>query len=66
MADRLGDLICPRCGAADGSARFYGPCDGCRSELRAKFPGENGQVSAEREAYEPKANVTPNFVATKD
>jgi hypothetical protein len=61
-----GDLVCPRCGAGDGPARFYGPCEACRSELRAKFGGRAPAVAVEREAYEPKANVTPNFVATKE
>ena len=59
-------LSCPRCGAGDGEARFYGPCEACRGELRAKFAGQAPAAATEREAYEPKANVTPNFVATKD
>ena len=59
-------LACPRCGVGDGQARFYGPCEACRDELRAKFAGQAPSTAAEREAYEPKANVTPNFVATKD
>jgi hypothetical protein len=66
VADVVGDLVCPRCGAGDGAARFYGPCESCRTELRAKFPGDQARGSADREAYEPKPNVTPNFVATKD
>ncbi len=56
-------FTCPRCGAA-ASARFYGPCDRCRDELRAVFAGEARDV--EVAAYEPKMNVTPNAVATKD
>jgi len=59
-------LACPRCGAGDGIARFYGPCEACRSELRAKFAGAGAVPASTREAYEPKPNVTPNFVATKD
>jgi hypothetical protein len=57
-------LSCPRCGG-DGPSRFYGPCEACRGQLRAKFAGQAGGPAV-REAYEPKANVTPNFVATKD
>jgi hypothetical protein len=51
---------CPRCGTAT-DAELYGPCDRCRSELRATFAGQaRGDVVAE--AYEPKMNVTPNAV----
>ena len=45
-------------------ARFYGPCDGCRDALRATVGGEAQAVEAED--YEPKMNVTPNAVASKD
>jgi hypothetical protein len=68
----MGDLVCPRCGTGGGVARFYGPCEACRFELRAKFPGDAGDAggpraaASGREGYEPKPNVTPNFVATKD
>ncbi len=61
-----GELVCPRCGAADGAARFYGPCAACRGELRVMFAGQEPAGPADRNLYEPKANVTPNFVATKD
>lgn len=61
--DELLDVTCPRCGAAT-RARFYGPCDQCRGELRAALAGEARDV--EVAAYEPKMNVTPNQVATKD
>jgi hypothetical protein len=64
--DHLVDLLeitCPRCGNA-ASARFYGPCDECRRDLRAALGGEHREV--EVAAYEPKMNVTPNAVATKD
>ncbi|HEV7886771.1 MAG TPA: hypothetical protein VGO92_04375 [Acidimicrobiales bacterium] len=57
------DFACPRCGAA-ASLRVYGPCEGCRGELRASQVGAARVVEAE--AYEPKMNVTPNQVATKD
>jgi len=45
-------------------ARFYGPCDNCRAELRATQGVEARVVAAVD--YEPKMNVTPNAVATKD
>jgi hypothetical protein len=57
------DFACPRCGTAS-TARFYGPCDDCRAELRATQGGVAREVEAV--AYEPKMNVTPNQVATKD
>ena len=57
------EITCPRCGHA-ASARFYGPCDQCRTDLRAALGGEHREV--EVAAYEPKMNVTPNAVATKD
>ena len=57
------EITCPRCGNA-ASARFYGPCDECRRDLRAALGGEHRDV--EVAAYEPKMNVTPNAVATKD
>jgi hypothetical protein len=56
-------ITCPRCGAA-ATARFYGPCDGCRAALRAAHGGEARDV--EVAAYEPKMNVVPNQIATKD
>jgi hypothetical protein len=66
MTEAIGELVCPRCGSGDGTARFYGPCEACRDQLRLKFAGQEAHAPVEREAYEPKANVTPNFVATKD
>lgn len=56
-------MTCPRCGSGT-TGRFYGPCEACRDELRASLAGE--QRSVEAPAYEPKMNVTPNAVATKD
>lgn len=56
-------FTCPRCGE-EAEARYYGPCDGCRSALRASVGGQARAV--EVAAYEPKMNVTPNAVATKD
>jgi hypothetical protein len=55
--------VCPRC-QREVSVRFYGPCDDCRSELRAAFAGEARTVVVAD--YEPKMNVTPNAVALKD
>ncbi len=54
---------CPRCGTAAAEA-YYGPCERCRNDLRAALGGEHRD--AEAAAYEPKVNVTPNAVATKD
>jgi NMD protein affecting ribosome stability and mRNA decay len=56
-------FTCPRCGTTVGE-RFYGPCESCRVELRAKYLGV-GRVIEVAE-YEPKMNVTPNAVAWKD
>ena len=57
------DITCPRCGA-EVEERFYGPCTSCRDELRASVGGVARDV--EVADYEPKMNVTPNAVATKD
>jgi len=46
------------------TARFYGPCPACRAELRATLGGDAREIEAV--AYEPKMNVTPNAVATKE
>jgi len=54
---------CPRC-AQTVTEPYYGPCQSCRTELRATFAGESRDIVAE--AYEPKMNVTPNAVALKD
>jgi hypothetical protein len=56
-------FACPRCGRA-ADERYYGPCTGCRMELRSTLGGE--QRAVEAAAYEPKMNVTPNAVATKE
>ena len=58
------DVICPRCRSAV-SQMFYGPCEPCVVELRATI-GTAPLGEATAVAYEPKMNVTPNFVATKD
>ena len=57
------DFDCPRCGSTS-RATFYGPCDVCRDQLRATLGGEARAV--EVAAYEPKMNVVPNQIASKD
>jgi hypothetical protein len=55
---------CPRCGAPDIDAAFYGPCPSCRDQLNAAMYREPTE-RVEAEAYVPKMNVTPNAVALK-
>ena len=62
MADHI-DFICPRCGRT-ATESFYGPCGGCRAELVTKMRREAETI--EVAAYEPKMNVVPNQVATKE
>ena len=57
------EFTCPRC-RLEVSEEFYGPCSSCRTTLRVQVGGEAREV--ESEAYEPKMNVTPNAVATKE
>ena len=57
------DIACPRCGN-QVDVRFYGPCDDCRAALRNQFQSEGRVI--ELAEYEPKMNVTPNAIATKD
>ena len=56
-------FACPRCASAVAE-RFYGPCTSCRAALVASLGGESRDVEVAE--YEPKMNVTPNQVATKD
>ena len=56
-------FACPRCGV-DTSARFYGPCPGCRAQLVAALAGQARQVEPAR--FEPGMHVVPNQVATKE
>ena len=63
VLDELLEITCPRCGAA-ASARFYGPCDSCRTQMRAEIGREAREI--EVEAYEPKMNVVPNAIASKE
>ena len=57
------EFDCPRCGLAVRAA-YYGPCADCREGLRAALQAEARPV--EVAAWEPKMNVVPNQVATKD
>lgn len=57
------EFTCPRC-QQSVEARFYGPCDACRTDLRAQFQAEGRIVEVAE--YAPKMNVTPNAVALKD
>jgi hypothetical protein len=57
------EFNCPRCKSTIDD-EFYGPCESCRTELRAQFQSEGRVV--ELAEYEPKMNVTPNAVALKD
>lgn len=56
-------FTCPRCGS-ETTDEYYGPCTDCRQILRAEQGGEARSVTTAD--YEPKMNVTPNAVATKD
>ncbi len=57
------EFECPRCGVAV-TDNYYGPCPDCRTYLRGAIRGHSRDVAAE--SYEPKMNVTPNAVASKD
>jgi predicted ATP-dependent serine protease len=54
---------CPRCGVVV-TERFYGPCTDCRRYLRGALGTDARQVA--ETVYEPKMNVVPNQVATKE
>lgn len=56
-------FACPRCGT-EATEAWFGPCTTCRQDLHAVYAGLARDVSTA--AYEPKMNVTPNAVATKD
>jgi uncharacterized protein YcgI (DUF1989 family) len=57
------DFVCPRC-TTSVNEEFYGPCASCCDALRATMGGEQTDVVVA--AYEPKMNVVPNQIATKD
>jgi len=61
--DELLSFTCPRCDS-QAEARFYGPCPDCHDELRRTLGSAARDVDVAD--YEPKINVTPNAVATKD
>ncbi|HEY3674073.1 MAG TPA: hypothetical protein VGN51_24280 [Acidimicrobiia bacterium] len=56
-------MECMRCHREE-AMRFYGLCGECRAELRTKF--DRAARDIEVAEYEPKMNVTPNAVASKD
>lgn len=62
VTDALLDFTCPRC-EQHVSEPFYGPCSECRAQLQLAG-GEQTELTQER--FEPKMNVVPNQVATKD
>ncbi|MBS1848268.1 MAG: hypothetical protein JST73_08305 [Actinobacteria bacterium] len=63
-SDERDDLRrCPRCGA-ESEQVYWGPCPDCRRDLRATMGTDARDIQVA--AYEPKMNVTPNAVATKD
>jgi len=59
----LTSFTCPRCGTTT-AADFYGPCTSCCEQLRATMAGQTSEL--ETADYEPKMNVTPNAVASKE
>lgn len=61
--DGLLEFSCPRC-AREVQEALYGPCTSCRTTLRALISAEAREVA--QADYEPKMNVTPNAVASKD
>ncbi len=54
---------CPRCGRP-ATAEYWGPCAECRDDLATRSARDARDV--EVAAYEPKMNVVPNQVATKE
>jgi hypothetical protein len=54
---------CPRC-HRPADEEHYGPCGSCRDELRTAMRRDAVEVTVE--AFEPKMNVVPNAVATKE
>ncbi len=57
------EFVCPRC-QSTAVDDFYGPCETCRTQLRAAYQSEGRAIEVAE--YEPKMNVTPNAVALKD
>ncbi len=63
MQDEPLSFDCPRC-ATPTSRTYYGLCKVCSGTLRATMWTE--PRLPEGAGYEPKMNVTPNAVATKE
>ena len=63
--DDLDGLTCPRCGGDLTDREFYGVCAACAGALRSTYDG-SPRSDVEAAAYEPKMNVTPNAVASKE
>ena len=61
--DEVLSFTCPRC-RLEVAEEFYGPCGSCRTTLRVTQASEQRDIEAA--AYEPKMNVTPNAVASKE
>ena len=57
-------LPCPRCGGGREGEEYYGVCTSCAAALRSSLGGQQRDVAAAE--YEPKMNVTPNAVASKE
>jgi hypothetical protein len=59
-------FVCPRC-HGPAAERLYGPCQSCRQDLCTTLGREPSSESRSQPArFEPKMNVVPNHVATKD
>ncbi len=56
-------MTCPRC-SLESVADYYGPCETCRTELRATMGSYAHEIVPTE--YQPKINVTPNAVAMRD
>lgn len=59
----LDAFTCPRC-EQTVAEDWYGPCTSCREHLRAELGGVARDVTVAD--FEPKMNVTPNAVASKE
>lgn len=56
--------ICPRCASSLQGEDYYGVCAQCRTQLREVFSDDARDVVAAE--YEPKMNVVPNAIASKE
>ena len=63
LVTEIEPFVCPRCHKTV-AARFYGPCDECRTDMRASVRADARVIDVAE--YVPKMNVTPNAVASKD